>query len=393
MYAAKYSEKPSAIKALAKVGADINARNANGMTALMLAVTERKISERKVSGILAIVVALIRAGADVNGRDSVHGMTPIMYVVNRSDTDEVLLQEFLKAQANLSVVCRNTLENVLHLAAARNYDPRVMAALLENSSDKSFEARDSGGNTPLMRACKSNSNPEVLLEMLNHDMNIRVQDKENLNPAILFENNSEARENSPDTYKVILEALQKEIAGADGELEGVPSEDVEASFGGVVIVKTPKKDNLSTLLATASEELKEPPPAPAATLKMAALKGSDAAPSASTPRIQAVSSKQSPESAAQTTSAPPPVAPGKQFVTPQMHTGSAIPPSVAVKQAKANEEKKEVMPEEAGKHTPAVARPNPVPDSPAAVSKRPPVKEEDNDEEDIGRPILKKKFF
>lgn len=70
MYAAQSNEDPEVIIALLKAGADINAKGSLGRTALMIAAESKQNSK--------VIVTLLKAGADVNARDSFGGMTAFM---------------------------------------------------------------------------------------------------------------------------------------------------------------------------------------------------------------------------------------------------------------------------------------------------------------------------
>ncbi len=59
-------------------GADVNAKDSLGRTALMLACQQ---------GFLDVARALVEAGADVNARDA-HGRTPLMYACGGGSTPD-----------------------------------------------------------------------------------------------------------------------------------------------------------------------------------------------------------------------------------------------------------------------------------------------------------------
>ena len=81
VYAASSNRNPEVITALAEAGADVNARDGNGVTPLMSAVSYNSNPE--------IITALVNAGADVNARNN-QGSTPLMFAAGRNSNPEVI---------------------------------------------------------------------------------------------------------------------------------------------------------------------------------------------------------------------------------------------------------------------------------------------------------------
>jgi 6-phosphogluconolactonase (cycloisomerase 2 family)/uncharacterized caspase-like protein len=110
--------------------ADINARNKDGWTALMLASRDNQKPE--------VIALLLKAGADTSARDSRYGRTAQMW------------------------------------AAADNQNPEVLKALLNGGADINFRNMD--GETALMAAAANNQNPEVIMMLLRAGADAKAKD-------------------------------------------------------------------------------------------------------------------------------------------------------------------------------------------------------------------------
>ena len=127
------------VRAQLAAGADCNARNADGATALMLAAH---------AGQLDVVRALIEAGADVNASDE-RGWGPLMKAVYNADLDrwfadvvDTLIRAGDRIEAPIAYGIRP-----LMLAAGYG-ETAVVEALLKAGAD--VLARNEGGLTALM---------------------------------------------------------------------------------------------------------------------------------------------------------------------------------------------------------------------------------------------------
>ena len=79
---------------LARAGVDLNAKDPNGLTALMYALTYGEMTGQDPR----IAVVLVRLGADINAKDP-NGATPLMYATQSANAP-VLIFAFTKAGAD-----------------------------------------------------------------------------------------------------------------------------------------------------------------------------------------------------------------------------------------------------------------------------------------------------
>ena len=122
------------VKAALEAGADVNARDEGGRTALHWAAWKNEP---------AVVKALLDAGAKTNPRDIDHGFTPLLDAAYNPNPS--VIEALIEAGANANARGRGGWTG-LH-AAAQNGHAAAIAALLEAGADPS--ARAGGGVTPL----------------------------------------------------------------------------------------------------------------------------------------------------------------------------------------------------------------------------------------------------
>ena len=148
-YAAQEAVKPDIINILVTAGADIEERNKNGYTPLMLAL-------RKNSGFPGIAIALIENKADVNARRDETLVTPLMIALNT-----------YSIQIN------------------------VLRALIDYGADINAQNRD--GQTPLMIAARER-NAQTVKFLIENKANLKAKDKSGKTAADYVKNNSSIKE-------------------------------------------------------------------------------------------------------------------------------------------------------------------------------------------------------
>lgn len=195
----------AAAKALVKAGADVNARDPEGKTALICTVEggDDDLKRQK----LEIVNGLVKAGADINAQDK-EGKTALMYAaswslpilkslllsgakVNLTDGDghtalfhaamesAEMLKLLLAAGADPKAKSKDA-KTVLHWAAYGGKTD-VLKMLLALNID--VNAADENGETPLMLAARE-QRYEALRLLIEAGADLRVRDKNGATPLI-----------------------------------------------------------------------------------------------------------------------------------------------------------------------------------------------------------------
>jgi len=116
--AAGFNSDPGVITTLANAGADINARDGLGNTALMLAVVNNPNP--------GVIGALVRAGANINAQDEL-GTTPLMGAALNISNPEVMITTLLELGADPRI--RNNFGMIALDAANMNEKLRNTEAL------------------------------------------------------------------------------------------------------------------------------------------------------------------------------------------------------------------------------------------------------------------------
>ena len=133
----------TAASALLGEGADANARDRSGTTALMWATLDASPDTMKV---------LLEKGAAVNARNEA-GATALMYAVSSLEKVQLLLGRGAEVDARDETGC-----TALILAAGYDGPVEIVKALVDRGADVNARAADDVGNagvTPLMRAARS----------------------------------------------------------------------------------------------------------------------------------------------------------------------------------------------------------------------------------------------
>lgn len=175
MFTARYNNNPQVFKTLLLYGADVNAKSNAGTTALMLASLTNNNPE--------VIKVLLNAGADVNAKDE-NGRAAIWFV--RFNPNQVI-QEMTKVFEWLS-----NLNDALIKATQDNAKYDIISLLIKHSAD--INAKNENGATALMVAAANTSYPEVINILANAgiDVNAKAKDGQTaLMYAVRFNKNPE----------------------------------------------------------------------------------------------------------------------------------------------------------------------------------------------------------
>lgn len=209
-------------KALLNRGADVNIQDKDGMAALMEALMGNHIAIAQLllekgantddktlflavwKGHRSIVDAILKSGIDVNIRN-IDGKTPLMIAAEEGHTAvvETLLNK--GADVNSSSEYRFRRGETALMSAAKKCHITTVQVLLANGADAN--ARDDGGRTPLMEAVECGENT-IIKTLIAHGADVNARDNTGAT-ALIYS----AQKGLEDTIKILLEN------GADVKIE------------------------------------------------------------------------------------------------------------------------------------------------------------------------------
>ncbi len=143
-----------ALEYLIKAGANVNAKEENGYTALVFAASQGEVK---------IINTLINAGADLNTKDP-YGRTALAYAVDFQHYDAAKF--LIKAGADVNIGDEKGLTPLMH--AAVNADPEMLELLIKHGGD--INALDKAGKKALelIKNTKEHKKIRVLLQLFKY---------------------------------------------------------------------------------------------------------------------------------------------------------------------------------------------------------------------------------
>lgn len=190
MFAVLLYDEPDLVDALIEAGADLDAENQEGMTALMWALYGETPVEtngdasfiEKEQKRMAVVRKLIEAGADVNVTCySKRRMkwTPLLFATLEPDRNTEAISALIRAGAGVNATSESGISPLFH-AAARGRFAEVPRMLIEAGAAIEVQGRETGreGWTPLLYALAgSYKSVDIVKELLRNgaEVNIAVQ--------------------------------------------------------------------------------------------------------------------------------------------------------------------------------------------------------------------------
>jgi ankyrin repeat protein len=153
MAAAYKNEYPEVISLLLKAGADVSAKEDDGLTALMRAASNKNPK---------ITSLLLEAGADVNAKDN-DGNTALMIASEYGDA--AVVSQLLKAGAEVNA--KNNDGYTALMRASKSSDRDIVSLLLKVGAD--VNAKSNEGYTSLMEVSKYDNLRDFLTSLLEAD--------------------------------------------------------------------------------------------------------------------------------------------------------------------------------------------------------------------------------
>ena len=194
------NDSVEAIKALISAGADLNIKTREGSTALNLAVAD--YSQNPKFELLENIKTLLMAGAEVNIRER-NGSTALM-IASKYSSDPVLINILIGSGAYM-----NSRDNEGHtaimLAACYNQNPEVTYALAKSGAK---DLADKSGRTALMYAVYAD-NPEIVRTLIKYKFNINARDKNGVS-VLGITNESRSSKHKLEIMTILLDAGAEE---------------------------------------------------------------------------------------------------------------------------------------------------------------------------------------
>ena len=162
------NESALAVRGQLAAGADPNAANREGITALHFAAGRGNEPDA--------VKILLDAKADPNARDNQHAQTPLHCAAQAESTRAV--DHLLNAGADPNA-CDNAGLTPLHEATIDSLSPETVHRLVQGGADPNIP--DPKGSTPLHAAVQADS-PEVVTHLINAKANPNIQDNNGRTP-------------------------------------------------------------------------------------------------------------------------------------------------------------------------------------------------------------------
>jgi len=202
------------------------------------------------------IQAAINNGANVNARDH-DGFTPLIVAAMYNPTPEVI-STLVKARADLKAMDSDG-RTALMVAARLNPNPEVIARLLQAGAD--VNAQDGNGDTALTSAAQSINSPEVIAEvisaLLRAGANVNTKNNDGKTALEIVQNNEKLRNTN------ISQRIEEPILAFFTLVKTGTPKRVQVEISRGVAINARDKDGVTSLMVAA---LYNPDPEVIATL-------------------------------------------------------------------------------------------------------------------------------
>jgi ankyrin repeat protein len=177
------------VKRAIENGANVNARNGDGVTPLMFSAVKNEDP--------GVIHALVRAGAKLDDTYK-GGITALMLAATKNPNPEVIVA---LVNEGFPVNAKNEDDGTALMGASvGNPNPEIITALVKLGA--AVNAQDKAGFTALMSAAQNTQNPAVLLALLNAGADAKIRNK-NGKRAIDFASENKKLQGS-EAYQKLL---------------------------------------------------------------------------------------------------------------------------------------------------------------------------------------------
>jgi len=155
MYAAAFNDDPEVIRILAESNARVNARDKDGLSPLIIAVSNENTGAVEV---------LLELGANVNAIDGLLEYSSLIWAIEKENIEiiEMLLEAGADVNARYGVLGYSSL-----IRALQKENPDIVRILLQAGADPDLIYDDLFNRTPLMYFAQESEDPETAKEIVN----------------------------------------------------------------------------------------------------------------------------------------------------------------------------------------------------------------------------------
>lgn len=240
MVASAFNNNPGIVKALIKDGANVNAKNDQGWTALMSALANDANSNSE------IIKILIEAGADVKAKNN-KGITA-RDLAKRKQNPEIQ-----RLADTLLYVSENPTADLFNAVKDSRTSIEQIKTLINAGAD--VNAKDKSGNTVFMNAAKYNSNVEIIKFLIAAGVDLNAKNNKGQTVEDLVKKNPNS---SIQKMAGVLNFVNDLDNALINSINSDAKPDVISALVELGANVNAQKDNGETILMTAAEKTSYP---------------------------------------------------------------------------------------------------------------------------------------